>query len=46
VKHSIAGVDKIQAAGFRPICDLAEGLRATIEFFKKNAMGINQRRYL
>jgi nucleoside-diphosphate-sugar epimerase len=46
VKHSIAGVDKIQAAGFRPICDLAEGLRATIEFFKKNAAGLEQGRHL
>jgi nucleoside-diphosphate-sugar epimerase len=35
VKHSVAGTDKTRAAGFRPVCDLAGGLRATIEFFKK-----------
>jgi UDP-glucose 4-epimerase len=46
VKHSIAGVDKIQKAGFRPICDLAGGLRATIEFFKKDAAGIEQDRHV
>jgi len=39
VKHSVAGVDKIQTAGFRPVCDLAEGLRATVEFFKKDQAG-------
>src|SRR5215469_4155215 len=44
VKHSVAGVDKIQTAGFRPICDLAGGLRATIEFFKTNAVSIGQGR--
>src|SRR5881296_1600814 len=36
VKHSVASMDKTQAAGFRPVCDLAEGLRATVEFFKKD----------
>ena len=45
VKHSVAGVDKIQTAGFRPICDLAGGLRATIEFFKTNAVSIGQGRH-
>jgi UDP-glucose 4-epimerase len=39
VKYSVAGVDKIQKAGFRPVCDLAGGLRATIEFFRS---GIEQ----
>lgn len=39
VKHSVAAIDKIQNAGFRPICDLADGLRATIAFFEKNAPG-------
>src|SRR5215475_4765925 len=34
-KHSVAGVDKVQTAGFRPVCDLGGGLRATIEFFRK-----------
>ena len=46
VKHSIANIDKIQTAGFKPVCDLSGGLRTTIEFFKKNAVGINQGRYL
>jgi hypothetical protein len=35
VKHSVAGVDKIQKAGFRPVCDLAGSLRATIEFLQQ-----------
>src|SRR4030095_2432822 len=35
VKHSVAGVDKIHAAGFRPVCGLAGGLRTTIQFFRK-----------
>jgi len=35
LKHSVAGVDKTQRAGFRPVCDLAGGLRATIEFFQE-----------
>ena len=39
VKHSLASMDKTQAAGFRPVCDLAEGLRATVEFFKKDLSG-------
>ena len=39
VKHSVASMDKTQAAGFRPVCDLAEGLRATVEFFKKDLSG-------
>ncbi|HTD85138.1 MAG TPA: nucleoside-diphosphate sugar epimerase, partial [Candidatus Binatia bacterium] len=42
VKHSVAGVDKIQTAGFRPVCDLAGGLRATIEFVRKNIASIEQ----
>jgi len=46
VKHSVAGVDKIQRAGFRPVCDLTGGLRATVEFFGKNAVGIEQGRHL
>ena len=40
VKHSVAGVDKVQEAGFRPVCDLAGGLRATIEFFRKETGAI------
>jgi UDP-glucose 4-epimerase len=46
VKHSVAGVDKIQTAGFRPVCDLAGGLRATIGFFKKDQAAIEQGRHL
>jgi nucleoside-diphosphate-sugar epimerase len=42
VKYSVADVDKIQAAGVRRACDLAEGLRATIEFFTKILAGIGQ----
>ena len=42
VKHSVAGMDKIQNAGFRPVCDLAGGLLATIEFFKKDPADIDQ----
>ena len=46
VKHSVAGVDKTQTAGFRPVYDLAGGLRATIEFFRKDIAGIEQGRHL
>ena len=38
VKYSLAATDKIQKAGFRPVCDLAGGLRSTIEFFR-NGVG-------
>jgi UDP-glucose 4-epimerase len=46
VKHSVAGMDKVQEAGFRPVCDLAGGLRATIEFFRKDLADIEQGRHL
>jgi UDP-glucose 4-epimerase len=46
VKHSVASMDKTQAAGFRPLCDLAGGLRATIEFFKKDKAAIEQGRHV
>ena len=46
VKHSVADIDKIQKAGFSPVCDLAGGLRATIEFFKRDLATIEQRRRL
>src|SRR4029077_8301612 len=46
VKRSVASVDKIQTAGFRPVCDLAEGLRATVEFFRKDIAGIEEGRHL
>lgn len=42
LKHSLADVDKIRTAGFRPVCDLAGRLRATIEFVRKNMAGIEQ----
>jgi UDP-glucose 4-epimerase len=45
-KHSVAGLDKVQEAGFRPVCDLAEGLRATIEFFRKDLAGVKRGRHL
>ncbi len=35
VRHSVASVEKIVSSGFTPICDFSEGLRATIQFFKK-----------
>ncbi|HEX3421635.1 MAG TPA: NAD-dependent epimerase/dehydratase family protein [Candidatus Udaeobacter sp.] len=46
VHHSVASSDKMYAAGFRPVCDLAGGLRATIEFFRKHSVGIEQARRL
>ena len=46
VKHSVASVDKIRTAGFRPVCDLAGGLRATIEFFKKDKAAIERSRHV
>jgi UDP-glucose 4-epimerase len=46
VQHSVARMDKARAAGFRPVCDLAEGLRATIDFFKKNLAATEQGRHL
>jgi UDP-glucose 4-epimerase len=45
VKHSVADVEKIQRSGLRPVCDLAEGLGATIEFFTKNLAVIDQGRH-
>jgi UDP-glucose 4-epimerase len=45
VKHSVASVDKSGRAGFRPICDLAGGLRTTIEFFRKDLAGIEEGRH-
>jgi UDP-glucose 4-epimerase len=46
VKHSLAGIDKMHAAGFRPACDFAGGLRATIEFLSKDIVGIKRARHL
>jgi nucleoside-diphosphate-sugar epimerase len=42
VKHSLADVDKAQTAGFKPVTDLSGGLRATVEFFRKNIAAIEQ----
>ena len=39
VKHSLASVDKIRAAGFSSTGGLNEGLRATVEFFKCQTQG-------
>jgi len=39
VKHSVASVEKICAAGFAPEHDFHEGLQATIDSFKKGARG-------
>ena len=36
VKHSMAGVEKIGAAGFVPQGNLADGLKETIKFFKQS----------
>ena len=46
VKHSVAGVDKIQKAGFKPICDLDTGLGETIEFFRRELAGVKQDRHV
>jgi UDP-glucose 4-epimerase len=46
VKHSVAGVDKTQTAGFTPVCDLIGGLSATIEFFRKDITRIERGRHL
>jgi len=34
VKHSLAAIDKLRAAGFRPESNFQDGLNATIEFFR------------
>ena len=34
VKHSLADISKLRAAGFAPASNFADGLRATVEFFK------------
>ena len=44
VKHSVAGMDKTLRAGFSPVWDFAEGLRATIAFFKEGPTVIEQSR--
>jgi UDP-glucose 4-epimerase len=42
VKYSVADMDKTKAVGFRPVWDLSGGLRATVEFFRKNIAAIEQ----
>ena len=37
VKHSMAAVDRLREAGFAPRGSLAEGLKATVEFFRSSA---------
>ncbi|HEY4414671.1 MAG TPA: SDR family oxidoreductase [Verrucomicrobiae bacterium] len=34
VKHSLAAIDKLRAAGFTPTSNFYDGLQATVEFFK------------
>ncbi len=46
VKHSVAGLNKTQTAGFRPVCGLARGLRTTIQFFRKEIASTGQGRHL
>jgi len=40
VRHSLAGVEKITEAGFRPLCGLKEGLAETISHFRENTPGM------
>ena len=35
VKHSLAAIDKLRAAGFVPASNFADGLSATIDFFMR-----------
>ena len=37
VKHSLAAVDRLRAAGFTPKGSLADGLKATVASFSKSA---------
>jgi UDP-glucose 4-epimerase len=37
VKHSLASIDKLRAAGFAPAGDFDDGLAATVDFFRKRA---------
>lgn len=39
VKHSLAGVERLRAAGFAPKGDLLNGLRETVDFLKCKAAG-------
>jgi UDP-glucose 4-epimerase len=44
VKHSMAAIDKLRAAGFRPGGNFNQGLQATIEFFAKQRLHQGQNR--
>jgi UDP-glucose 4-epimerase len=35
VKHSLASIEKLKAAGFRPAGSLADGLRTTVAYFQE-----------
>ena len=37
VKHSLASIDKLRAAGFRPSGSLLEGLQSTVDFLRRTA---------
>jgi UDP-glucose 4-epimerase len=39
VKHSMAAIERMQSAGFRPQGNLADGLRTTVEFFRNRTAG-------
>ncbi len=41
LKHSLASVEKLWAAGFAPATGFDEGLQATLEFFRANAAATN-----
>jgi UDP-glucose 4-epimerase len=43
VKHSMASIDKLRAAGFVPAGSLADGLEPTIAFFKTGVAGVSGR---
>jgi UDP-glucose 4-epimerase len=38
VKHSLAAIEKLRAAGFAPTSNFADGLAATIKFFKNKTV--------
>lgn len=39
VRHSVAAVEKIRAAGYLPAGNIADGLQATVDFFTGNSAG-------
>ncbi|MEI7809416.1 MAG: hypothetical protein WCJ07_13125 [Verrucomicrobiota bacterium] len=41
VKHSLAAIDRLWAAGFTPTSNFANGLSATIQFFQNKTEGKN-----